>query len=157
MRSLLIVLAVLLVPTWAWAGDRDWERGCNASRVTTAVSTGAFVCATAATSTNTPMLNTATCENMDVLFFPDTGGADADAAVADVYICGSRTDASGDGPQDAGWSPTGICWLLENVQLDGNPATNTEAVYGAAAVDLYVDFSGITTDDPRVIVRCNNP
>ena len=44
---------------------------------------------------------------------------------------------------------------LENVTLDGDPATNTEAIYGAAGEWIYVDVVAWVDDEPRVIVRCN--
>jgi hypothetical protein len=106
------------------------------------------------------MLNTSSCDNIDIFYFPDVDGADADATIGDVYSCGGRTDSDGDGPQgddgiNNGWVSTGLCWYVELVDgLDGNPPTS-EAIYGASAENIYIEFSVISTDKPRVIVKCN--
>jgi hypothetical protein len=143
--------------------DEDWRKGCQTNMNTSNVALGGWVCANFGDSTTlngeSKMLSVSSCDNIDVLVFPDRDGSANDAATFQVYSCGNPTDASGDDPPDATWSATGICWIAENLTLDGDPATNTEAIYGLAAEWIYILAAGIdaspNTDDPLVIVRCN--
>ena len=170
-RFILLIGLVGLFVVWGvgtgFGDDEDWYAGCQiASGTTTSnIAQGGFVCANFGDSSTlngeSKMLSVTMCDNYDVLFFPDRDGAADDVVTANVYVCGNPTDASGDDPPDAGWSATGLCWVLENVTLDGEPATNTEAIYGAAGEWIYINMIGIDaspdSDDPLVIVRCNPP
>jgi hypothetical protein len=102
------------------------------------------------------MLYVGDCENIDVIFAQDLSQAGASTSTVNIYSCNSPTDASADGPTDAGWSAADTCFILENVLLDGIVATNTEAIYGAAATWIYADTVTFgAADTPRTIVRCN--
>ena len=73
-----------------------------------------------------------------------------------LRVCPNTSLTTADG---AGTGAEKSCWKLENVTFDGNPATNTEAVYGAAANWVFWDQISYTTvaEPIRVIVRCNGP
>jgi hypothetical protein len=100
------------------------------------------------------MLYVGDCENFSVRWYPVLVGAADDSATAVIYSCGSNQDASGDDPYDATFSATGLCWSIENLTLDGDSSTNTEAIYGADSEWIYADFGSITDDTPRLIVKC---
>jgi hypothetical protein len=102
------------------------------------------------------MLDVSACENYDVLFAQDLSQAGASTSTANVYVCNSPTDASGDDPTDTNWSSSDTCWILENVLLDGVPTTNTEAIYGASSIWIYSDTVTYgAADTPRIIIKCN--
>lgn len=103
--------------------------------------------------TNSHMLDVQNCENFDVYLFRDLAGNDNDGVTANIYGCGNSVDASGDGPEDAGWSSTGVCFLMENTTLTGTPPTG-EGVRGTSAPYIYVDPQTITDDDARVVLQC---
>jgi hypothetical protein len=158
------LLGLLLTPLAAQA-DVNWYKNCQSgvfSR-TQNVSKGGFVCNNPtgnSLANNSNMLYVGECENVDLLFFPDLDGTNDDTDTLIVWSCPdlAPTDASGDAHQDATWSPTNICWSVEDTlttPLTGDPNTNLEAIYGFAAVWIYVDPGATDTDTPRVIVKCN--
>jgi hypothetical protein len=107
------------------------------------------------------MLYVGDCENVDALFYPDLDGTNDDTDTMILWSCPSQapTDASGDAHQDATWSPTNICWSIEDTlttPLAGDPNANTEAIYAFAAIWIYADPGATDTDTPRLIIKCNN-
>jgi hypothetical protein len=164
--------ALFMWPSLGQAIGEDWHKGCQTGMFSRASSVplGGFVCASFGldTANRTPasatvndesqMISVSQCDNFDVLFFPDKDGAADDAGVTmQIYSCAAPTDASGDSPPDAGWSATGLCWLLQNATLDGDPSTDTEAIYGAAAEWIFALAANVVDDEPVVILRCNPP
>jgi hypothetical protein len=154
----LLGLAGMVVLASSASASQLWQKSCQsgANNATNNVNRGGFVCNDSVANTNSEMLFTGDCENIDILFAQDLSQAGASTSTANIYSCMSPTDASGDGPTDAGWSAADTCWIMENITLDGISSTNTEAIYGSAAVWIYSDtvIYG-AADTPRVIVRCN--
>jgi hypothetical protein len=88
------------------------------------------------------------CENFDVFFYDDVDG-DAVSGDATVIIRNCPTPTA----------DTDGCWAIENLTLNGDPAVNTEAIYGAAGTWIFVEVVtyATLTEPIRVIVRCNGP
>lgn len=139
----LVALLLFAVP----AGAASWLKSCAAGAVTTGLQLGSFACNIPTSATDdSGILSVGACENIDIFFYDDTDGdgtlGDAEAIMRN---CPSASaDAQG-------------CWAIENVTLDGDAATGTEAIYGAAAVWIYLDVTAYaTTAEPvAAIVRCN--
>jgi hypothetical protein len=92
------------------------------------------------------MLQIDQCENFSFRFFPDIDGVETNGTIT-VLICGD----------DAVANVPNACFVLENVTLDGDPSTNTEAVYGADATWAIVDIGAAcgATANCRVEFACN--
>ena len=158
MKRIILLIGLVGLFVAGVASGEPWYKGCDANGSQTKnVALGGFVCTSPDANENSPMLSVSTCDNFDVLFWFDIDDAGADANTVNIYSCANPTDGSGVGPDAVGWNAAGVCWLLENVTLDGDPATNTEAIYGAAGEWIYVDVLAWVDDTPRVIVRCNPP
>ena len=156
MKRFILLIGLVGLFTAGGAAGNPWYKGCDDDNpVATSVTPGGFVCTTPDADEESPMLSVTQCDNFDVLFFADIDDAGADANTINVYSCGNPTDGSGVGPTAAGWNPVGVCWILENLTLDGVAATNTEAIYGAAGEWIYVNTVAFVDDTPRVIIRCN--
>jgi len=152
----LILLLALLVAAPAWGAD--WLKFGRATQSVTALDSRSGV-TWASTSpgsdVNSPMLNVSQCENIDILYWLDVDDGGASANTMRVYACSAATDASGAAPTASGFDPTGFCWIIENTTLDGDPATNTEAIYGAAAIWIYADVVSFVAVTPLLAVSCN--
>lgn len=156
MKHLLLILGVLLLASPAVAAD--WLKFGSTTQVVTGLDsrTGTMWASTSpAADENSPMLNVSQCENIDIFFFEDMDDGGASKNEMKVYSCGAAVDGSGVGPTNAGFNPAGVCWVIENVTLDGDESTNTEAIYGAAAVWIYADVSTWVAVTPLLIVHCN--
>lgn len=141
------ILPALLVCLWsAPALAQSWTKACQSGLTTgNANPQGSFYCYDLSGTNDSPVLNVHACENFDVLFEPDFGGAGATATVR-IYNLATPTASTAAG------------WIIENLTLDGDPATNTEAIYGAAGVWIFVDvvLGPGGGEDARVIVHCND-
>jgi hypothetical protein len=87
------------------------------------------------------------CENFDILHHLDRNAdATASSTTLKVMSCPNST------------ASTNSCWAIENTTLDGDETANTEAIYGAAALWIYLDLQndGVIAD-PQVTVICNGP
>jgi len=154
-RLALLVLVALLVGSAAQAST--WRKACQdtgAEATAHSLNQGDMACstlldATGAAGEDTGRLVVNSCENIDILFFPDfDSDAAASGATIQVRSCAPGAVLGTDG-----------CWAMENLTLDGVPSTNTEAIYGIAASDLFVDVIAYATptEPVRVVVRCNGP
>ena len=84
------------------------------------------------------------CDNIDVWFFPDADGTNTDST-AQILVCGYSQGTLAN-----------ICWVANNVTLDGVASTNTEALVGIAAPYVAVSpVANASTRKSRVMVRCN--
>lgn len=138
------------------AHSANWLRGCQGTgQDNSALQPGSFACAIPTSSSDdTGILATSSCENIDILYFDDVDGDGvAGGGTVQVRSCPVDDDllTAADAVQDA------ACWVMENLTLDGNPATNTEAIYGIATNRLKVTITAYaTTAEPiQVEVRCN--
>jgi hypothetical protein len=154
-RFLSLLAGVLLLAIPAQAAN--WQKGCQSFSNVSSLQPGSFACNDLVADAETPMLSVSGCENIDVLYFKDLDAGGAGNTTINVYSCGSPTDGNGAGPTDAGWDGTGVCWIIENETLDGNPVSSDEAIYGAAAEWIYINPAIWDSATPRVIVRCNGP
>ena len=101
------LLGLLLFPLTAQAAQ-TWQKSCQggAWNATTSASRGKWVCNDSVANTNSNMLYVGDCENFDVTFASDLGQSAGAGTTVNIYSCMSPTDATGDGPTDAGWLST---------------------------------------------------
>jgi hypothetical protein len=103
------------------------------------------------------MLYVEECDYVDIFFERDYGSDGATTSTVYVYSCVYPVDADGDTPEEGSTTFTAAdgCFIVENVLLDGDPSTNTEAIYGLGAVWIYTDIQTYgASDAPRTLVRC---
>lgn len=97
LRALVTLLGALLVaPYSAFAAtEGDWLKSCQAGAVTGNLQPGGYACYTPVTnSSDSPVLSTSDCENVDVLTFADADGDASDCDVLfNIEIC--PVDAAG--------------------------------------------------------------
>ena len=145
MRTILILCLALLAGPAAAA---DWLLFCRTGSPVTALKPGEWACnRPTAIDNDTPALGVALCENHDILYHLDVNG-DATASSATVAM---RSCPTATADADA-------CWIAENLTLDGNPATNTEAIFGYKALWIYGDLQNVgVIADPLISIACNLP
>lgn len=143
-----ILVALWATPSFAqeWRRCGDTHKSDTDSAPVTGVEPDASVCYDFDDDTDSELLAVGQCENFDIIFNPDFTGSDTDAEVA-IRSCVTRA------------ANTNACWIIENDTLDGDPTdadADPEAIYGAAAVWIYVDVTTTAGgDDARVLVHCN--
>ena len=154
-------LALILLGLGALAAlpahSADWLKNCQTTSAANAqtLQPGSFACTipTSATDNSDGYLDVSACENIDILYWDDVDGdTTAGGGTGIMRSCpttGLSTAAAGVGES--------ACWAIENLTLDGNPATNTEAIYGVAANWIFWEQTAYatTTEPIRVMVRCN--
>lgn len=148
MNRLLLLTALLLFAFPALAAD-NWQ-DCSADHEAGREITSPLLqpapmgpsslCYDTDGTANSSVVNVASCDHVDVLLFNLTDGS---TDVGAQYMnCGTTAGTN--------------CWVTENVTLDGDPATDTEAIYGVGSQYGYINVTvNTTTDDLRVLVRCN--
>jgi hypothetical protein len=144
----ILVAALLLLAAPAQAGN--WLRFCRTTNPTTGILPGEWACyLPSSNSDDSALLATQLCENMDIRYYPDANGdGTASTAFPTVRSC----------PGTATTGSTAACWITENLIFDGNPATNTEAIYGVQANSIYEDMPAAgTAADPEIDVHCSLP
>lgn len=153
--ALILGLGALMVGSPATASD--WLKNCQttASANAQSLTPGQFACYIPASATDNSdgMLGVSSCENIDLLWYDDVDG-DTTAAGATAVIDSCPDSGLSTANGGAGEA---ACWAIENLTLDGNPATNTEAIYGVAANWIFVEMVAYATvtEPARLIVRCN--
>lgn len=150
------ILATSLLLLALPASADEWFKDCRlgTGAASTQVQSGSEVCAQLDADENTPMLFVRGCDNIDLIWFSDiTGGGGANTGR--FYACAQPTDASGDGPTDGTWTQADRCFLIENLTLDGDSSTNTEAILGYAATWIYADVASYDAGTALAMVRCN--
>ena len=143
------LLALIVTPAYAgWDDDEDGigvaAVGCEEVQPNPAMQRRCWYNFVNANATfNTSMLNIRQCENFSVAFTPDFDGADTLARVQ-FNVCLDDTNVLS-------------CYILENVTLDGNPANNSEVVYGADGTWAYAKITVEATAgaNARIEFRCN--
>lgn len=156
-RSALILglIGALVAPASPQAAN--WLKNCQAtaSAAAQSIAPGSFACniPTTATDNSSGYLDVSGCENIDIYFWDDVeGDAVAGGGTGRMRNCPNVGLSTADGGVGEA-----ACWVIENLTFDGNPATNTEAIYGVAANWIFWEqVAYTTTTEPiRVIVRCN--
>lgn len=143
-RALAIILG-LLWPTVSLA----WEKSCSGTDVTTLqLNPGGYACYDLDTTSTTDSgtLDVSQCENIDIFWNSIiTANTFTNTVIArNCFTQGTRN--------------ANMCWAIENLTLTGNPADNTEAIYGASAVWLYADVQAhAASGTARMLVKCNGP
>lgn len=139
------VVALGLVGLADAASAQVWERDCQDNRLVDSIQSRSFACYDFTGTTDSGFLFLDCEDNADVLFWSDTAAAGGVATVR-LMSCGSHTPLNGNN-----------CFIVENVTLDGLPATNTEAIYGFQAKWVWIDVivGAAAGDTPRVLVTCN--
>lgn len=145
-------LAALAGPAHA----ADWLKGCQgAGQHNLSLQPGSSACLIPTSATDdSGILAVSGCENIDILYWDDVDGDGvAGGGTVQARSCpmsGALLTAS-DAVQDA------ACFAMENLTFDGNPATNTEAIYGIAAnrIKITVTAYATPTEPIQVEVRCN--
>jgi len=147
-RSALILMGLGALVAPFPAGAANWlKSGQSPGSATQSLFVGSWASnAPTAETDDSGILGVSNCENVDVLFFDDSDGDGTASGINGVVRSCPSASADAQG-----------CWAVENLTLDGDPATNTEAIYGFAANWIYIDYGGAETDDAStlVIVRCN--
>jgi len=138
MRYIILLLA-LVVPSVAFSAG--WEE-CQSGSADGTIGTKQARCVDLTSGDlTTDVLYVGMCENIDVLYNPDTGGSGVAISVT-PYTCFSKT------------ASTSNCTQIAGLTLSGTPP-NTE-IYGAAAEWIYFVGSGVIgSETPRILVRCN--
>ena len=146
MKRVLILAALLLLPATATAAD--WLKRCDATEATTWLQTGDWACYQPASKNDDSVaINVAACENLDILYHLDIDAdGTASSTTVNVMSCPNST------------ASTNSCFVLQDWTLDGDETTHTEAIYGAAALWIYLDFQNDgTINDPQVTLLCRGP
>lgn len=158
-RSVLLLGLIGALVASTGASAANWLKNCQAtaSAASQSLSPGQSACnvPTTATDNSSGLLSVDGCENIDLLFFPDfDGDAVASGATGQFRSCPTTGLSTANGGVGEA-----ACWVIENVLFDGNPATNTEAIYGVAANWIFWEqVAYATPTEPiRVVVRCNGP
>ena len=154
MKHLLIIaaLAALLWAGPALAGADAWQscastheggRDLPADARFIAPHDRIGVCYDTDGTTDSPILSVGACDHLDALVFNMTDGTTDDVALQ-IRSCPTATASST------------TCWAVENVTLNGDASSDTEAIYGFPAMWIYVDMiTNTNSDDVRVAIRCN--
>ena len=150
MRIFYWVALLAFIATPAYAGWDDTEDGvgigCEEVKPNPAMQRRCWWNFTGVGTGYSPMLEIEQCADYSVKFFPDIDGVETNGTVR-FLVCGDDDIAN----------VPNACFILENWTLDGNPATNTEAVYGAdgswGIVDIVVACGA--TANCRVEFACN--
>jgi len=146
MRHLLVILAFLLAGP-ALATDDIWTQspggtlGCKLPKDD--------VCYLDTSTTGaTPIIVTVGCREISASWVANITDDTLFANVAGVYrfFGGVSTNTTADANDDA-------ALLTENLSLDGNPATNTETIYGFDASAVYFRVTN-STGTSRAVLQC---
>lgn len=143
------VAAALFLASLAWAATPTWTSCADShGSGSAAAAFGAAnrsLCYDDSATDDSPILGTDACDNYDVFFDPDMGGTSTGATVQIMVCPGAGTPAAGD------------CYAAQNVTLDGDVSTNTDAIFGmAGGAPIYVHPTANPTGDPfRVRIHCN--
>ena len=156
--TLLTALAAALVGVLSWAPGAlaaNWLKNDVAGTSVRNVSVGGFVTNVPVSATdNSPPLFVGGCENFDALYFRDPDG-DTDNTTITLTVEACASDIADD---TSATVDEQSCWPIENLTLDGIVTTNTEAIYGASAVWIYVNAAGVNdTAFGQLIIKCNGP
>ena len=146
MRHLLLILGALLLAMPA--AGADWLKFGRAGAVVTGLQPGEWASnRPAANTADTLTLAVGSCFHVDILHHLDVNG-DATASSTTIKMRSCPT-ASADA--DA-------CWVIENVTLNGAPATDTEGLGRIPALYIYGDLQADgTINDPQLTVICRGP
>lgn len=150
-RWMALVLALLVVGVPALAAD--WIRNCDLAKneVVETLRPGEWACANpTALGEKTEMLSGIGCDNMDFQFAEDLAGVGDDDVALQSQYCAARTDASGDSPTDAGFSPTGFCSAGPLLSAAG-----TDRLVGIGLFFTYSEVTTIVNDQPRLVASCH--
>lgn len=147
-RFAIIILAVVLFFAFAARGQ-DWT-GCGETHgsggaTTTRVSPQDAACYDYSDTTDSLTLETRLCDNIDIFFDGDLDGTNTDSTAN--IMCAVVRESSAN-----------TAFIIENTTLDGDASTNTEAIYGASCIWLWVDPQVNDPNSPRnsrVAVKCN--
>lgn len=157
MRWILSIVAMIVLASPAYAGWTNDEGGgaiggvgdgveCEEVRPNPGMQRRCWWNFTGVGTGYSPMLEISQCENYSFRFFPDIDGVETNGTIT-VLICGDDLVAN----------VPNACFILENVTLDGDPATNTEAVYGGDGTWAIVKIGAAcgATANCRVEFACN--
>lgn len=148
------LLGVLVAPV---ANSANWLKNCQttSSAAAQSLSPGGFACniPTTATDNSSGYLDVSACENIDILYWDDVDGDTTVGGGTGIMRSCPNTGLS----TANGGVGESACWAIENLTLDGNPGTNTEAIYGVAANWVFWEQTAYATptEPIRVMVRCN--
>lgn len=154
MRESLQMIAVMAFILFGIAGivhAGNWLRNCDSTQVMASgdpLNPGQMACYKPTTiNDDSVLIDLDLCENADVFYLDNADGdSTVSTTTANLRICGKDQAATSAG-----------CFAIENVTLDGDETTDTEAIYGFAGTSVYLDLlnDGANPEEGQFDLRCN--
>lgn len=142
---LFFALAVSSASAQSWTNCSPVHAGGDTLPAGHQLNTQGTACYDYSDTTDSETLDTVRCENIDIFFLSQFDGTNNDSTANIMCSQGSAANAN-------------TSFIIENTTLDGDESADTEAIYGASCVHLWVDPQVNDPNNPRdsrVQVKCN--